>query len=52
MTDMLDYDRLESRLRTIATGFQKRYGKLLEYDVEEELSRLKVRLGIICFSID
>ena len=43
MTDMLNHERLESRLRTIAAGFQKRYGKLLEnYDVEEELSRLKV----------
>jgi adenylosuccinate synthase len=42
MTDMLDYDRLEIRLRSIATGFKKRYGDLLEYDIEEELARLKV----------
>lgn len=44
MTDMLDSDRLETRLRTIANGFKKRYGDLLEYDVEEELSRLKAWL--------
>ena len=45
MTDMLNHERLETRLRTIAGGFKKRYGDLLsEYDVEAELARLKVKL--------
>ena len=43
MTDMLNHERLETRLRTIAGGFKKRYGDLLsDYDVEAELARLKV----------
>jgi len=40
---MLNHERLETRLRTIAGGFKKRYGDLLsDYDVEAELARLKV----------
>jgi len=47
MTDMLNHERLETRLRTIAGGFKKRYGDLLsDYDVEAELARLKVILAI------
>ena len=32
----------EERLRALARGFKKRYGELLKYDVEEEISRFKV----------
>jgi len=47
MTDMLNHERLETRLRTIAGGFKKRYGDLLsDYDVEAELARLKVMLAL------
>ena len=45
MTDMLDHERLETRLRAIAHGFTKRYGDLLEYNVEDELTRLKARIS-------
>lgn len=41
MTDILNHERLESRVRTLASAFAKRYGSLLEYDVEDELTRLK-----------
>ena len=54
MTDMLNHERLETRLRTIAGGFQKRYGDLLsDYDVEAELARLKVipDLHMACLSV-
>ena len=44
MTDMLDHERLETRLRAIAHGFTKRYGDLLKYNVEDELARLKARI--------
>lgn len=30
------------RLRELAAGFKKRYGDLLKYDVEEEISRFNV----------
>jgi len=46
MTDMLDHERLEARLRAIAHGFTKRYGDLLKYDVEDELARLKVCISV------
>jgi adenylosuccinate synthase len=35
----------EERLRELARGFQRRYGDLLKYDVEEEISRYKVCYG-------
>lgn len=31
----------EKRIRTLAAGFKKRFGDLLVYDVEEELTNLK-----------
>jgi hypothetical protein len=31
------------RLRELAHGYKKRYGDLLKYDVEEEISRYNVR---------
>jgi adenylosuccinate synthase len=31
----------EQRLRNLAQGFKKRYGELLDYDVEEEIARFK-----------
>ena len=41
MTDIFHHERLESRVRTLASAFVKRYGSLLEYDVEDEITRLK-----------
>lgn len=34
------------RLRELAAGYKKRYGDLLKYDVEEEISRFNVRRSI------
>ena len=33
-----------TRLRELAAGYKKRYGDLLQYDVEEEISRFNVRV--------
>jgi hypothetical protein len=33
---------LRIKLRELARGFKKRYGNMLKYDVEEEISRYKV----------
>jgi len=41
--ELHDWERTEQKVRRLAQGFQKRYGDLLQYDVEEELSLLKVR---------
>lgn len=38
---MFDEEVFERKLRALATGFKKRFGSLLEYDVEEELGRFK-----------
>lgn len=42
LADALDEDVLDKRLRRLADGYKKRFGDLLKYDVEEELTRLKV----------
>lgn len=42
LADALDEDVLDTKLRRLADGYKKRFGDLLQYDVEEELSRLKV----------
>lgn len=44
MADLHDLAYLETRVRRLANGFQKRYGDLLQYDVEKELAVLKVFL--------
>lgn len=36
------HESFERKLRVLADGYRKRYGDLLEYDVEEELARFKV----------
>lgn len=52
-TDLYDKDQnyvhtnLEEKLRRVAAGFQKRYGDILKYDVDEELSRFKVLPSIL-----
>ena len=40
--DVFDEMLFESKLRNLAKGFQKRYGELLKYDIEEEINRFKV----------
>ncbi|KAK2699018.1 hypothetical protein QWA68_003111 [Fusarium oxysporum] len=39
MTDVFHPEVFEQKLRRLADGFQKRFGELLEYDIEAELAR-------------
>ncbi|TVY72193.1 Adenylosuccinate synthetase [Fusarium oxysporum f. sp. cubense] len=39
MTDVFHPEVFEQKLRRLADGFQKRFGDLLEYDIEAELAR-------------
>lgn len=47
MCDLFDEEVFEKKLRRVAAGYQKRFGDLLKYDVEEEIARYKVRLTMI-----
>lgn len=42
MCDLFDEVIFETKLRRLAGGFQKRFGDLLKYNVEEEIARYKV----------
>ncbi|KAF2139074.1 uncharacterized protein K452DRAFT_276075 [Aplosporella prunicola CBS 121167] len=39
--DIFDQEKLELKMRRLAAGFQKRYGDLLKYDVDDEIRRYK-----------
>jgi adenylosuccinate synthase len=39
VSDIFDKKRFDEKLRHLAEGFKKRYGDLLEYDVEDEINR-------------
>ena len=41
LADVFDHDFLTSKLRRLYDGYKKRYGDLLEYDVEDEIARFK-----------
>ena len=41
IVDIFDQDLFESKLRRLASGFKKRYGGLLEYDVEAEIIQFR-----------
>lgn len=43
MCDLFDEEVFEKKLRRVADGYKKRFGDLLQYDVEEEIARYKVR---------
>lgn len=49
ITDLFDKDQnfdlanLEEKLGRLAHGFKRRFGDLLKYDIEQELSKFKVR---------
>lgn len=51
ITDLFDKDQnfdltnLEEKLGRLAHGFKKRFGDLLKYDLEQELSKFKVRIS-------
>ena len=54
ISEIFDKETLDSKLRTLAHSFQKRYGALLKgYDVEEEIRRMdNYRSGLQEFVID
>ena len=39
ISEIFDKDIFDQKLRTLAHGFQKRYDNVLQYDVEQEISR-------------
>ena len=39
ISEIFDKDTLDRKLRTLAYGYQKRYGDLLQYDVQQEISQ-------------
>ncbi|KAL2024643.1 hypothetical protein VTK56DRAFT_6844 [Thermocarpiscus australiensis] len=39
--EIFDQERFEAKLRKLAAGYKKRFGDLLEYDVEEEIARFR-----------
>jgi adenylosuccinate synthase len=41
IADIFRVGLFESKVRTMAAGFKKRFGNLLDYDVEDELARFK-----------
>ncbi len=41
LSEMFNEELFERKLRQLATGFKKRYGDLLKYDVEEEIGRFR-----------
>lgn len=40
--DLFDEEIFEAKFRRMVHGFQKRFGDLLKYDIEEEITRYKV----------
>lgn len=43
ISEIFDEEVMERKLRTLADGYQKRFGDLLKYNVEDEIERFKVR---------
>lgn len=41
LAEVFNEQVFEQKLRRLASGFKKRYGDLLKYDVEEEIARFK-----------
>ncbi|KAL1837918.1 hypothetical protein VTJ49DRAFT_3264 [Mycothermus thermophilus] len=39
--EIFDQETFEAKLRKLAAGYKKRFGDLLEYDVEEEIARFR-----------
>lgn len=44
MCDLFDEEVFEQKFNRIVTGYQKRFGDLLQYDPKEEIERFKVSL--------
>jgi Adenylosuccinate synthetase len=41
LCELFDWPVFETRLRRMADGYGKRFGSLLQYDVEQEISQFK-----------
>ena len=41
IAEIFDQEIFDTKVRRLASGFQKRYGDLLSYDVEEEITRYR-----------
>ena len=41
LADIFDHEYLATKLRALYSGYKKRFGELLQYDVEEEIARFK-----------
>jgi hypothetical protein len=53
LAEMFNAGLFERKLRQLAAGYKKRYGDLLQYDVEEEITRFKqYRLALADHVID
>ncbi|OCK99585.1 adenylosuccinate synthetase-like protein [Cenococcum geophilum 1.58] len=53
IADIFDPEIFESKLRRLAHGFQRRFGELLKYDLEAEISRYKnYREKLVPYVID
>jgi adenylosuccinate synthase len=53
LAEMFNEGLFERKLRQLAAGYKKRYGDLLQYDVEEEITRFKqYRLALADHVID
>ncbi|OTA57461.1 Adenylosuccinate synthetase [Hypoxylon sp. EC38] len=53
LAEMFNEEHFERKLRQLAAGYKKRYGDLLKYDVEEEITRFKkYRVELANYVID
>ena len=53
LAEMFNEGLFERKLRQLAAGYKKRYGDLLQYDVEEEITRFKqYRLALADHVVD
>jgi adenylosuccinate synthase len=53
LAEMFNVELFERKLRQLAAGYKKRYGDLLQYDVEEEITRFKqYRLALADHVVD
>ncbi|RYP47598.1 hypothetical protein DL768_006384 [Monosporascus sp. mg162] len=53
ISEMFNEDVFERKLRNLAAGYKKRFGDLLEYDVDEELERFKkYRVDLANYVVD
>ncbi|KAL2141103.1 hypothetical protein VTI28DRAFT_2793 [Corynascus sepedonium] len=45
--EIFDQETFETKLRRLADGYKKRFGDLLDYDVEEEIARFREYRGML-----